>query len=181
MGRKKGRRRRRSGYRKGRGLVSDTSGRKNPSQEETLRTTASPDSFRYAGKIEKVDDGLGLVFGWAMICKRRDENGVLQEYVDLHGNAIDEDGMVESLADFMVKSQEVRAMHRGRPRGTTVFAFPMTEEIAKVYGFENVPMTGALFAARPDPESMQKFLDGSYTGFSIGGVHLEPPDPLEAR
>jgi hypothetical protein len=145
---------------------------------EGVKKTANPETFRCAGKIEKVDDGLGLVFGWLMICKQRDDAGALQEYVDLHGNAIAEDGMVEALADFMINSRTTKAMHRGQPRGEAVFAFPMTEEIAKVYGFENPPMTGALFAARPDPESLQKFRDGTYTGFSIGGVHLEPPEAI---
>ena len=152
-------------------------GASNP-KEEPLKKTMNPETFRCQGEITKVDDGLGLVFGWLMVCQKRNNDGILKDYNDVHGNIIDPEGMVEALADYMINSRTTKAMHRGGPRGQAVFAFPMTEEIAKAYGFENVPMTGALFAAKPDPESLQKFQDGEYTGFSIGGVHLERPEPI---
>lgn len=141
----------------------------------------NPDTFRCFGTISKVaeaDDSLGLVFGWLMVCQKRDEDGVLKDYEDVHKNVIDPDGMVEALLDYMLNSRTTRAMHKGQPRGEAAFAFPWTEDIAKAYGIEGFPMTGAMFAAKPDAESLEKFRSGEYTGFSIGGVHLETPEPI---
>lgn len=182
MARSRKKRRRKTRYEKQRGLQrAQARGSFRESESEfPVNKVANPESFQCYGEIKKVDEDLGLVFGYLMICKTRDpDTGSLQEYVDLHGNAITEQGMLSALTDFMLNSRTTKAMHRGGPRGEAVFAFPMTEEIAKAYGFENPPITGALFAARPDPESLAKFASGEYTGFSIGGAHLEPPEPIQ--
>ena len=132
--------------------------------------------FRYTGRIEKVDSELGLVFGWLMISKiREEEGGPLVDYVDHHGDNITDEGILKSGADFMLNSRMQDDQHGEEMTGQAVFAFPMTEEIAKIYGFENPPMTGLMFAAKPSPGSLQKWKTGEFKGFSIGGVHLTRP------
>lgn len=133
--------------------------------------------FRHhSGQIIKVDDSLGLVFGWLMVCKvRKSADEPFAEYFDVQGDAIDEDGMVAAAADFMVKSRATKAMHKGDVNGVAVFAFPLTEAIAKAYGIVT-NQTGLLFAAKPDAESLEKFRSGEYNGFSIGGAHIERPE-----
>ena len=130
--------------------------------------------FRHkAGQIVKVDDSLGLVFGWLMVCKLcKSADDPFVPYTDVQGDAIDEDGMLKAATDFMIKSRATKAMHKGDVNGVAVFAFPLTESIAKQFGIET-NMTGLLFAAKPDAESLAKFKSGEYTGFSIGGVHID--------
>ena len=119
--------------------------------------------------VFKVDDGLGLVFGWAIVCAK---NGT--EYFDTQGDHIPEDSMLSAAADFMENSRVGKDMHAGDKVGPVVFAWPMTADIAKAMGIQTT-QTGLMVAMKPPPEILTKFRNGEYTGFSIGGrrVHDE--------
>lgn len=125
----------------------------------------------------KVDEKLGIVMGWGIICK---VNGA--DYIDLQEEHIPEDVMFRGAVDFMRQSQMMGEMHErveksveGRLvkqpvwKGHVVFAWPMTTEVAKAYGI-TTSTTGLMVAVHPDdPEVLEKFRTGEYTGFSIGG------------
>ncbi len=113
--------------------------------------------------IVKVDEELGLVFGFAMVCK---EGG--EDYFDLQGDNIPEDVLLKAATDFMQNSRAADDMHDGEQMGTVVFAFPLTGEIAKSLDIET-QRTGLLIAMKPSADVFEKFKDGTYTGFSIGG------------
>lgn len=117
--------------------------------------------------VLKVDDSLGLVMGYAIVCE---EDG--EPYFDLQGDHITEDAMLKAAVDFMENSRVAKEMHAGGQTGAYVFAWPMTKEIAKAFGVE-VKKTGLMIAVRPDPGMLAKFRDGTYTGFSIGGRWIE--------
>lgn len=116
----------------------------------------------------KVNDQLGLVMGFAIICK---ENG--EPYFDLHGDHIPEDAMTKAAADFMLHSRAGKVMHRGEDVGDIVFAWPLTDETAEQ--FEIVTKrTGLMIGWRPrDAAILAKFRNGEYQGFSIGGSYGE--------
>lgn len=122
--------------------------------------------FRKYAEVQKVDEELGLVLGWAIVCS---ENG--EPYFDLQGDHITEEAMFKAAADFMQHSREMTEMHE-EGAGTIVFAFPMTGEVQKAFGIE-CEKTGLLIAAKPDPDTLEKFKSGELTGFSIGGVRGE--------
>jgi hypothetical protein len=123
-------------------------------------------------KIAKVDESLGLVFGYAIICK---VNG--QDYYDLNidpnGNRtpehIPENTMLKAAADFMQNSRAGNEMHSGSEQGTYVFAMPWTTDIAKAFGVSAPKVTGLMVCYKPPKSVLAKFLDGTYTGFSIEG------------
>ena len=117
--------------------------------------------------ILKVDDTLGLVFGYAMVCKIDGE-----DHFDLQGHHIPEDTMLKTLAKFMGSGNVVaKDMHTGDSIGTYLFAFPMTTEIAKSLGIQ-IKQSGALVAMKPDNDAtLEKFSSGEFTGFSIGGIN----------
>lgn len=120
--------------------------------------------FTATADVCKVDEQLGLVFGYAMVCKIDGER-----YFDTQGHHIPEDTMLRTLAKFMQGDNVAKEMHSGDAVGNFVFAFPMTEEIAKSLDI-TVKRTGALVAMKPDnPETLSKFASGEFTGFSIGG------------
>lgn len=124
------------------------------------------DTFSKA-QVVKVDDSLGLVFGWAIVCKKDGE-----PYFDLQGDYIPEESMLKATADFMVKSRVNKEMHTGSQQGTVVFSFPLTTDIAKAMGIAS-DQTGWMVAVKPDnAEALAKFKDGTYTGFSIGGNRI---------
>ena len=119
-------------------------------------------------EVQKVDDNLGLVMGWAIVCK---ENG--SDHYDLQNDHIPEDAMLKASLDFMENSQVAKEMHAGSKAGSVVFAFPLTEEIAKSFGILS-HKSGLMIAMKPESDEMlEKFRDGTFTGFSIGGLRLE--------
>ena len=136
------------------------------------------EQYKYNSKVVKVDSELGLVFGYAMICA---ENG--KDYFDLQGDNIPESVMLKASLDFMENSQVAREMHGTTPdgqrkqAGTVVFAFPLTDDIAKAMDIQT-STTGLLIAVKPDAAMLAKFKSGEFTGFSIGGscTREELPD-----
>jgi len=128
----------------------------------------SMDKFEAFGEAQvlKVDEELGLVFGWAIVCKIDGE-----PYFDTQGDHIPEDALIKATLDFA----EVRVagdMHQGEDVGSIPFIFPLTTDVAKSLNIET-PVTGLLIAMRPsDPEILEKFRSGDYTGFSIGGRRI---------
>ena len=107
--------------------------------------------FRAAGDVFKVDEGLGLVFGWAIVCK---EAGT--DYFDVQGDHIPEDAMLKAAADFMADHRVAKEMHAGDQVGKYVFAWPMTAEIAKAMGIQT-EKTGLMVAAKFSPGVLAKF------------------------
>lgn len=132
-----------------------------------------PNDLHVNTSICKVNDELGLVFGWAIVCKK---DGV--DYFDLQDDHIPEDAMLKASTDFMLNSRMAKDMHKedGELPGSIVFAFPMTTEVAKSFGIETT-QTGLMIAMKPDSaEILEKFQDGTYTGFSIGGTRIDSED-----
>lgn len=114
--------------------------------------------------VAKVSDELGLVFGYAIICKLNGE-----EYYDSQGDYISEDVMLKAASDYMQGGAIAKEMHVGDAKGRVVFAWPMTSDVMKSMGI-TANQTGLMIAMKPDnPEMLKKFHDGTYTGFSIGG------------
>lgn len=134
-----------------------------------LRTGAGAVSKSFVSfcKVSGVDEGLGLVFGWGIICK---EAG--QDYVDLQGNQIPESAMVEAVTDFMKGERMAGEQHARMDAGTVVHSFPLTTDIANAMGVTS-GRTGWMVAVAPDPAMLAKFKSGHLTGFSIGGEHIE--------
>ena len=126
------------------------------------------DAFLFQSEVTKVDDELGLVLGWGIICK---EGG--EEYFDLQGDSSTDKALLEASLDFMENSRVAKEMHRGSQRGSIVFAWPMTTEIAKAFGFDTGGTTGLMIGMRPDAEMFAKFKSGELTGFSMRGTCLE--------
>lgn len=117
------------------------------------------------------DGGLGLVIGFAIVCT---EDG--QPYFDVQGDHIPEDAMLKAAVEFMGASRMASAQHNGSNVGTILFAFPLTGDIARALDISS-QRTGLLIAMKPsDPVVMQKFVDGTYTGFSIGGRRILDED-----
>lgn len=136
-------------------------GKKKKKPSEKIPTVGSTEKF---AQVLKVDDSHGLVLGWAIVCKRDGK-----DYVDLQNDIIPEDVMLSAAVDFMASPRVAKEMHEGEPKGSILFAFPMTEDIAKAFGIET-KTSGLMVAMKPDsPEMLAKFKDGTYTGFSIGG------------
>jgi len=124
-------------------------------------------------QILKVSEELGVVFGFAIVCK---ENG--EPHFDLQDDHIPEGTMLKAALDFSENSNQAWDMHgqgdHGEDRvGGYPFLFPLTTEIAKSLGIDT-NRTGLLVGFKPEKDDvLQKFKDGTYTGFSIGGSEID--------
>ncbi len=126
-------------------------------------------------RICKVDSRLGIVFGYAIVCKINGE-----DYYDLNIDPdgervpehIPEESMLDASTDFMLHSRVCKDMHHGDEDGPAVFAFPLTTDIAAALDI-TAKKTGLLFAMKPSKEVLAKFESGDYTGLSIGGYRIE--------
>lgn len=127
-----------------------------------------------SNQILKIDDSLGVVLGWGIISKI---DG--QEYFDKQDHHIPEQTIFESAVDFVLNSGVHKEMHKGSEKGQVVFVWPMTTEIAKAFDIQT-KVTGLMIGVKPnDPAILEKFKDGTYTGFSIGGVIVEDQEVTE--
>lgn len=147
-------------------------------------------------EVAKVDSKLGLVIGYAIVCKIKNADGVFEDYYDtgsedpatgdVYSDHITEKAMLEACTEFMKSSRVATEMHEratddsgillrdeeGRAipvkKGSIVHSFPLTEDTAKLLGWE-VEKTGWVVAMEPDAEVLKKFEDGTYKQFSIAG------------
>jgi hypothetical protein len=130
--------------------------------------------FNTEAHVVKIDEDLGLVMGYAIVCEELGE-----PYFDVQGDHIPEDSMLKAALDFMENSRTAKEMHTGDGKGTVVFAWPMTTDVAKAFGI-TTDKTGLMIAMRPSSDEMLgKFRDGTYTGFSIGGSRIEDEEVEE--
>lgn len=133
----------------------------------------------------QVDAAHGIVFGFAIVSKVKNDAGVYEDYYDLN---IDVDGVhkgkkvPEAITDDAILKAVVEAtepgthlvgdeMHAGPDTGNYPFMFPLTEDIAKALGID-APKLGLLVGYRPEPDVLKKFQDGTYTGFSMTGGRI---------
>ena len=115
-------------------------------------------------EIIKAHEELGMLFGYAVVCK---EGG--EEYYDLQGDYIPEDAMLRAAVDFMTDYRYAYDNHVYGV-GTVIFAWPMTADIADAMDI-TVKRTGLLVGIKVDNyDIISRFREGIYTGFSIGGV-----------
>lgn len=133
--------------------------------------------FTTDATILKVDESLGLIFGFSMICKVDGE-----DFYDSDDEHFTEEAMLKATTDFAKSDRVACVMHERDgegepvPDGVAVHSFPLTTEIAKALDIQTA-RTGWLIAVAPDnPETLAKARSGEYTGFSIGGVILEAID-----
>ena len=117
-------------------------------------------------QVAKVDAELGIIFGWGIICT---EKG--QPYFDLQDEHIPEGTMLKAVTDFMLNSRKADQMHDENVIGEVVHSMPLTADVAKAFRIQ-CPKSGWMLVVKPDDASFQKFKDGTYTGFSIGGYEI---------
>jgi hypothetical protein len=115
-------------------------------------------------KVIKVDDELGIVFGWGIVSTI---DG--QPYFDVQDDYIPDDAMLKATSEFMESIRVGKDMHRGDQVGVVVHSMPLTKEVAQAFGI-SCDRTGWMVGYKPYGKALlDKFRSGEYTGFSIGG------------
>lgn len=121
-------------------------------------------------EICKIDETLGIIFGWGLVST---QDG--QPYHDLQGDHVSDYELTQAAMHFMLKSRTAKTMHAGEASGDVLFCFPLTSDVLKSFDIKS-DTTGLLIGIKPRDQSiLQKFRDGEFTGFSIGGSGLAEP------
>lgn len=147
--------------------------------------------FNIKADFLKVDEGLGLIMGYAIVCKIDGEPyfdlGELQADGSRIRDHITEKAMLKASTHFMQESRAACEMHARDADGNViksggvVFCWPMTTEIAKALDIV-VKRTGLLVAVKPDSaEALAKAKRGEYRGFSIGGSRVPDAETFVER
>lgn len=119
--------------------------------------------FKAEITVSKVDEGLGIVFGWGMVTNT---NG--QPYYDLDNQHVPDNVMMKSTSDYMVTARTSNDKHTPSDIGQVIHGFPLTKEVAASMGIHS-NINGWMVGVKPSPEILAKFVSGEYTGFSIEG------------
>lgn len=148
--------------------------------------TKKSDQIVKVSDILSVDEGHGIVVGYAIVTKIRNDAGVLESYFDLNvdtdgihkgkhvGENITDEAVLESYIDVRKSATQLPGndMHEGPDTGVYYDLFPLTEEIADSLDIV-AKRTGLLCVYKPEADVLAKFKDGTYTGFSIEGARIE--------
>lgn len=139
-------------------------------------------------EVMNVDEEHGLVFGFAIVSTVDGE-----PYYDLNvdtdgvhkGKRVPEHIPDEAVLDAYVEVRKNAVqlpgneMHAGPDKGVYYDLLPLTAEIAKALGI-TTKRTGLLCVYKPTPDTLAKFKDGTYTGFSIEGARVEMTEEEDA-
>lgn len=148
--------------------------------------TIKSDQIVKVSDILSVDGEHGIVVGYAIVTKVRNDAGVLEDYYDLNvdtdgvhkgkhvGENITDDAVLESYVEVRKNAVPLPGndMHAGPDTGVYYDLFPLTEEIANSLDIV-AKRTGLLCVYKPEADILAKFKDGTYTGFSIEGARIE--------
>lgn len=144
-------------------------------------------------KLLKVNDLLsvdvehGLVVGWAIVSTVDGE-----PYYDLNvdqegihkGEQVPEHFPEAAIIKAMIDAANVgimagNEMHKGPDSGVYVGMFVVTQDIAKSMGM-TTKKTGLAVQYHPTAEVLEKFKNGTYTGFSVEGARIEHEEIADA-
>lgn len=120
----------------------------------------TPDSITMTQVFKAKTAKQGLVFGVGMVSKVKDEHGVFRPFVDSQGDHITDDEMFTAAIKFMRGQRTLKAMHDGEAIGEVLLAWPLTEEMAKLYNL-TMDQTMWMVAVQPsDPADVDRFITG---------------------
>lgn len=120
--------------------------------------------------VEKIDHEKRLAFGWFSVIE---QNG--KPVVDLHGDVILEDTLLEAAHNHMLDSRAGKAMHTGRRIADVVESLVFTKDLQKALGIDlhKVGWFGAVKIR--DEKVWKRVKSGELSAFSIGGIAIRTP------
>jgi hypothetical protein len=116
--------------------------------------------------VAKVDESLGVVFGWASVSVKADG----EPLEDLQGDIIEPQDLEKAAYDFVLYARGLDEMHEGRVKGQMVESLFVSPEKLKAMGLtatKTAPQVGWWVGFKPDADVFQKVKAGQYAMFSI--------------
>lgn len=137
-----------------------------------IKRAPAGDDVTATCRVFKIDEKLGLVFGWALATTL---DGGKTPHIDLQNDAIvGGDELIKIAADFMEESAKSDVLHDENPDGKIVFAMPLTKDVKSALGVTS-DIEGLAIAMKPSPETFKRFVAKELNAFSIGGIGDRTP------
>jgi len=118
----------------------------------------------WAVPVTKVDIEKRQVFGWASVAEIDGET-----VVDSHGDMIDAADLEKAAYSFVLNSRAGGEMHGTKQVGRLIECMMFTAEKQKALGIDLKKVGLWVGFQIDDADTWQKFKDGTYKDFSIGG------------
>ena len=124
-----------------------------------------PVDARFEGEVLSKREEEHLIWGWASVVSK---DGV--PVVDLGGDIIPPSVMEEAATEYMLTSRQGLDMHDGEPTAITVHSFPLTKQIAELFGI-SCDREGWIICQKVlDEDVWASIKQGDRLAFSIGGA-----------
>ena len=146
--------------------VADNQDKEDPSAFCAAMEQADKADAAKRFKVAKLDDALGVVFGWASVSVKAD--GTPLE--DLQGDVIEPLDLEKAAYDFVLYARGLDEMHEGRVKGQMVESLFVSPEKLQAMGLsatKKAPQVGWWVGFKPDADIYQKVKAGQYSMFSI--------------
>ena len=119
------------------------------------------------GKVAKIDEAKGLVFGWAYVVKTKDGKQV----IDHSGEFMDLEVLEDAVYKYVLEARDANDMHDGPVTGKLVESVVFTPEKLEAMGLEkNALPQGVWVGFKLEPDAFDKIRSGERTAFSIEGL-----------
>lgn len=136
--------------------------------QEDWKETISEKSMQnvnFSHEITKVNEELGVIYGWASVTTVEGEL-----VVDSHGDTIDTIEIVKAAHEFVSEARAAKIMHKGEDVGEIVESLVFSEDIQKALGID-LGFEGWFIGMRvPDVDIRKQVMNGELPMFSIGGM-----------
>jgi hypothetical protein len=137
-----------------------------------VKRAPTGDEYTITCKVGKVDETLGVVFGYAFATTL---DGGKSAHVDLQDDAIvGGDELIKVALGFVEAGAQSDVMHNEKRDGYCPFVMPLNAETKKAFKLAG-DVEGVAIGMKPSAETFKRFQSGELQGFSIGGTGIREP------
>lgn len=137
-----------------------------------VKRAPTGDEYTITCKVGKLDEALGVVFGYAFATTL---DGGKSAHVDLQDDAIvGGDELIKVALGFVEAGALSDVMHSENPDGYCPFVMPLNAETKKAFKLSG-DVEGVAIGMKPSAETFKRFVSGELQGFSIGGTGIREP------
>ncbi len=139
-----------------------------------VKRAPTGDEYTITCKVGKLDETLGVVFGYAFASTL---DGGKSAHVDLQDDAIvGGDELIKVALGFVEAGAQSDVMHSESRDGYCPFVMPLNAETKAAFKLSG-GVEGVAIGMKPSPETFKRFVSGELQGFSIGGSGIREPIP----
>jgi hypothetical protein len=137
-----------------------------------IKRAPTGDTFSLTATVAKVDEALGVVFGYAVAST---VDGGKSPHIDLQGDAVvGGDVLIKVALGFAEAGAQSDVMHDCIKDGWIPFLMPLNAETKKAFKLAG-DVEGIAIGMKPSAETFKRFQSGELAAFSIYGEGIRTP------